>query len=631
MSKPTGLANWRSIIACADKLIRLFSPTGKLLHTIKGNTDVVRSLCVAAKGHASKADFASASNDGIIRLWQLNGRQVGELRGHDSFIYSLASLPDGDIVSSGEDRTVRIWRGNSCIQTITHPAISVWSVAVCSENGDIMSGASDRVVRIFSRSSERQAEPQEIKAFEDSVKSSSIPQQQVGDVNKENLPGPEFLTQKSGTKEGQVQMIRETNGSITAHQWSHGAQQWLNVGTVVDAVGSSGKKKNYLGIDYDYVFDVDIEEGKPPLKLPYNLSQNPYEAATKFIEDNELPIGYLDQVANFIATNTQGATVGPASEPAPAGADPWGTESRYRPGETSSAPSSSSAPPSKPKILPQTQYLSINTANLKTIQKKIEELNEQLIKDGSKDIALNPAQIETLRDLTKHLEQSPSLASKPSSAVTSGLDLILGIVTHWPPAQRLPGLDLLRLLAAATPATAEFRTSGGGSVIEALESSGVFDDKDRSNNIMLAIRAFVNLFETGKGRDLADTQYDKVHKLVKLASQGNTNRNVTIAVTTLYINYAVLCTSASHSGLPSSMDRGIELMNDLTGIISTATDSEAIYRGLVAAGTLLVLGEEVQMVAKEVYDLPGALQKAEKGVKEPRITRVVSEMRDLLR
>lgn len=56
---------------------------------------------------------------------------------------------------------------------------------------------------------------------------------------------------------------------------------------MVDAA-ASGKKVDYLGKDYDYVFDVDIEEGKPPLKLPYNLSQNPYEAATKFITDNEL-------------------------------------------------------------------------------------------------------------------------------------------------------------------------------------------------------------------------------------------------------------------------------------------------------------------------------------------------------
>ncbi|SLM34914.1 polyubiquitin binding protein (doa1 ufd3) [Lasallia pustulata] len=284
------------ITACADHLIRVFSPSGKRLHTIRGNTDVVRALCRVLKGHPSKAEFASASNDGVIRLWRLDGYQVGELRGHDSFIYSLASLPSGELVSSGEDRTVRIWRGDECVQTITHPAISVWGVAVCQENGDIISGASDRIVRIFSRVKERQAEPHVLQAFEDSVKSSSIPQQAVGEVNKEKLPGPEFLLQKSGTKEGQVVMIREADGSVTAHQWSQGAQLWLNVGTVVDAVGSTGKKKEYQDTHYDYVFDVDIEDGKPPLKLPYNLSQNPYEAATTFIQENHLPMTYLDQI-----------------------------------------------------------------------------------------------------------------------------------------------------------------------------------------------------------------------------------------------------------------------------------------------------------------------------------------------
>ena len=58
-----------------------------------------------------------------------------------------------------------------------------------------------------------------------------------------------------------------------------------------------------MGGDYDYVFDVDIEDGKPPLKLPYNLSQSPCETATKFIENNNLPTSYLDQISNFITTH----------------------------------------------------------------------------------------------------------------------------------------------------------------------------------------------------------------------------------------------------------------------------------------------------------------------------------------
>ena len=46
---------------------------------------------------------------------------------------------------------------------------------------------------------------------------------------------------------------------------------WQKVGDVVDAVGQ-GRKQLYGGREYDYVFDVDIQDGVPPLKLPYNVT-----------------------------------------------------------------------------------------------------------------------------------------------------------------------------------------------------------------------------------------------------------------------------------------------------------------------------------------------------------------------
>ena len=210
------------VTGCADKLIRVWSIGGKLLRTIRGTEDCVRALCRIPKGHSSGADFASAGNDGKIRFWTLTGQQVGQFQAHDSYIYSLAMSESGEMFSSGEDRSVRVWKGSECQQTITHPAISVWDVAVCSETGDIITGASDRVVRVFTRDEDRAADAETSRQFEDSVKQSSIPQQSLPEVNKEELPGPEFLTSKSGTKEGQVQMIREPNGSVTAHQWSAG-------------------------------------------------------------------------------------------------------------------------------------------------------------------------------------------------------------------------------------------------------------------------------------------------------------------------------------------------------------------------------------------------------------------------
>lgn len=102
--------------------------------TFKGHTQAVRAL---AKLDASVGDgslFASAGNDGCegllhhcrtwkltslwcrtIRLWSLlTGDSIHVLNGHDSFVYSLSAIPasaGGGLISGGEDRTMRIWRG----------------------------------------------------------------------------------------------------------------------------------------------------------------------------------------------------------------------------------------------------------------------------------------------------------------------------------------------------------------------------------------------------------------------------------------------------------------------------------------------------------------------------------------
>ena len=46
-----------------------------------------------------------------IKVWTMEGNVVYALSGHTSFVYSLSVLPNGEIVSGGEDRSVRVWRG----------------------------------------------------------------------------------------------------------------------------------------------------------------------------------------------------------------------------------------------------------------------------------------------------------------------------------------------------------------------------------------------------------------------------------------------------------------------------------------------------------------------------------------
>lgn len=191
-------------------------------HTTIKTPDVVRALCrfstELTKRHPSNADFASAGNDGVIRLWKNTAKGVeekGQLHGHDSFIYSLAVLEYGELVSSGEDRTVRIWKGMTCVQTIVHPAISVWSVAV-GPNNDIVSGASDGVVRVFTRNESRKADAEALASFEKSVQSSSIP---TPAMDRKNIPPKSWLDTNRGQKPGQIKTVLDDDGTILAYQW----------------------------------------------------------------------------------------------------------------------------------------------------------------------------------------------------------------------------------------------------------------------------------------------------------------------------------------------------------------------------------------------------------------------------
>lgn len=125
----------------------------------------------------------------------------------------------------------------------------------------------------------------------ESVSSSSIPVQ-IGDIDTAQLPSKNALL-NPGKKDGQTIMVKE-GSNIEAYNWVAADGQWVKVGNVVG--GASGNKTLYEGKEYDYVFDVDIQEGKPPLKLPFNATEDPWMAAHKFLEKNELSPLFLDQV-----------------------------------------------------------------------------------------------------------------------------------------------------------------------------------------------------------------------------------------------------------------------------------------------------------------------------------------------
>ncbi|XP_039260144.2 phospholipase A-2-activating protein-like [Styela clava] len=317
------------VTGSADKTIKLWK-AGKCVHTFTGHEDCVRGLAMV-----SACQFLSCANDATVRRWTTTGECLQVYYGHTSFIYSIAMLPGGnEFVTGGEDRSVRVWNleKKDAIQSIPLPAQSAWDITVLG-NEDLVIALSDSTMRVFSRIESRIASEANTAAYEielsESLKKSD---DGISDIDEKNIKDISAL-QIPGTKDGQVIMVRN-NDKVEAHQWNQSSAQWTKVGDVVSAKNT---KKAYNGREYDFVFDVDIQEGAPTLKLPYNLDEDPWMAAQQFIDDNELSQDFLDQVCTFIMDNTKEARSKSGKEPrAPAAYDPFTGGTRYVPGDTES-------------------------------------------------------------------------------------------------------------------------------------------------------------------------------------------------------------------------------------------------------------------------------------------------------
>ncbi|KAJ1568201.1 hypothetical protein HK405_003290, partial [Cladochytrium tenue] len=561
----------------ADKLIKLWND-GRCVKTMAGHTDVVRALALVPS-----AGFISASNDSTLRFWNLQGDCIRELVGHTSFVYSLAVLPSGEYVSCGEDRTLRVWTDGSCTQTITHPCTSVWCVTALP-NGDVMTGGSDGVIRVFSRAEARLASSDDIKAsqlpcptspnpsFDEAVANQALPSNQIGDVDKTKLPGPEALLMPG--RPGQVIMVRAGGGEVEAHQWDGANQEWQKVGEVVDAVSSS-RKQVYQGREYDYVFEIDIGGGAN-LKLPYNATENPYTAAQRFIDLHELSQDFLDQIADFIVKNTGGADIGPAQPGAYA--DPFTGGSRYVPGGGSAQPSQPSAP-TKPQLLPITTYAQFQALNPVAVKNKIAQFQDELV--AANDSARLTSEETNLIAVVVGMIQK----QRPFDHF-EGMHLaaLKKVAFGWPAHMRFPGLDLLRV--TALHAAGRLRQDAGflGGVLAAArlgEPLAAAPGRGEEANAMLALRLVCNLFASEDGRRVVESAVDQLVSLFGKGYHASANVNLRVAYVSFLLNLTILLRAERTD------EHDVELAGELVEVLKHETDPEVEKRALSALGTLV--------------------------------------------
>jgi hypothetical protein len=97
------------------------------------------------------------------------------------------------------------------------------------------------------------------------------------------------------------------------------------------------------------------------------------------------------------------------------------------------------------------------------------------------------------------------------------LPILAEMILTWPSPKRFPAIDIVRLAAVKTPAQVVEMKSGDLGLVEILVEGaemveGVMERrKEVDVNSLLAVRAFVNLFDGEEGRRLMFVHYEQVN------------------------------------------------------------------------------------------------------------------------
>lgn len=456
---------------------------------------------------------------------------------------------------------------------------------------------SDGVCRIFTRAEERQASAEDLKEFEESVAKSTMAVGDLGGIKKSELPGKEILF-APGKRDGQTVMVREGE-KINCYSWSHASQQWTAVGEVVGGAGGSAStsgKVLHEGKEYDYVFDVELDQGSV-LKLPYNVCEEPYFAAQRFIHKHDLPQDFLDRVANFIMENTKGVTLG--TQCTNQEVDPFTGASRYQPGSFSGAGGSSDP------FTGGGRYIPGGTSQVTTGADPFTGASSYSTQGAAKSPlashffpllmplkfeACNPSGIltklkefNTILDKEKQfesdvLEKLVEAVSKPNASDPAQLGA-LEVALQWPVDQVWPVLDVLRLALLSERMQSVWLV---GDRSETLVSHLITLVRPPSppNTQLMSLRCFANLAAFEPGRAVLTKMYDQV-VTVTVEISPYKNKNLEIAAATVLLNYSVIL------GTNDNFDKKCQVLSGAGTVAMCSKDPEAQFRSLVALGTLL--------------------------------------------
>lgn len=531
--------------------------------------------------HCTNGLLMTCSNDGTV---QLRDAQSGKATGTLVFVpqqqqaqqppmlLSVTTSSDATTcIASAEDGHVVFWSlddPHHSPQIVLHPT-TVWNV-VPLPNGDVATCGDDGQLRIFTRVTERRAPVEEQQAFQQLVHNAHS---KAGPTSEEiaKLPKWEHQAQHRGTSEGQVQVFQK-NGIAIAAQWSMASSTWIEVGQVVGSQSNNDSSSGLIdGVHYDHVLPIEVDQtggGVAQLRVGYNVGENPFVAAQRFLDAHQLPQHYLSQIADYIQQRV-GAT------PPTIGAT--------TPAATTGTPLTSF------QHLPMTHAKTFDlvTASASTTLSKIQAKLEESCTDEKQRTTL-ASLVETLAATQRY---------HVNHVTNEHWKLLEQFVQTLPPSLAFPALDLARM-AVRHPDGVHYSASLLVTAACQMDetSSGTLSGPAVVAIPLLTLRLAVNVLAVNP-RCLSNRE---VLLLCAARHVQSDNKNIRLSVATLLYNLVFAMQ-------PKPTDE--EIATICYSIVSIAKDilnnrqyeAEAILRTLQAVGTLVLSHAAAKSIANSLF------------------------------
>ena len=565
----------------------IVSKTGCICEsTWTGHTDTVRCLC-ALPG----IGIVSGSHDTTLRMWTDTGSKIAEFIGHTALVYSVSANATRDLLVSGsEDNTVRVWNLSvrECTQIIDHPGC-VWAVCILPGGSDFATGCADGVARVFTSDASRAGSADVVGDFtarnikyRESAGTGTAPSSAGAHAAASNsgLPANLKLEDVSvlsvpGKRDGDIKCVNEMGVGV-AYSWSATTGNWEKIGEITGGPGevSHGNAKTYNGKQYDYLFDVDIGDGVPQRKLPFNVGENPHIVAQKWLEEQNLPETYREQVVDFIVQNTGGSASAAHMDPYQ-NVDPFTGSGAYQPLSSSGAAAKGASTQSNGaamKHIPKRGMVYYDTLPFDNLRKKLLEFSEQI-----NTTPMAAAHVECLDHILAALKD---VAHYHSSSFRDQDYAFLGTLFQWPGDKIFPCIDIVRMVIFLDDG-AQYFASRGTHLLETILSAANAPDASNPTKLV-TLKLLCNCF---KHKVLLEWLVAKLEMILNALSPLSTsdNKHIRLALANLLVNMSVHLAAPGHVGNPVTFQccsLAAELLRH-----APSDDEEVLFRSLVTIGT----------------------------------------------